>query len=104
MKSNFNIFINNFIPSFGIDYFDRILKYNEIQKIKSLYSNLKYSLVQTLIYYVALCSTIDSKNKLPDDLKYKILSLNGLKSAIRSNNNKILSSLNSKFEEFIKKY
>ena len=37
----------------------------------------------------------------PDDLKYKILSLNDLESTIRANNNKILSSLNSKLEEFI---
>ena len=37
----------------------------------------------------------------PDDLKYKILSLNDLESTIRTNNNKILSSLNSKLEEFI---
>ena len=102
LKNNFNIFINNFIPSFGIDYFERILKYNEIQKIKSLYSNLKYSLIQTLVYYLALCTTIDSKIKFPDDLKSKILSLNDMESTIRSNNNKILSSLNSKFDEFIK--
>ena len=38
----------------------------------------------------------------PDDLKYKILSLNDMESTIRTNNNKILSSLNSKLEEFIK--
>ena len=101
LKSNFNLFIDNFIPSFGIDYFDMILKYNEIQKIKSLYNNLKYSLSQTLIYYIGLCN-IHILTMFPDDLKYKILSLNGLESTIRSNNNKILSSLNSKFEEFIK--
>jgi len=101
LKSNFNLFIDNFVPSFGIDYFDMILKYNEIQKIKSLYNNLKYSLSQTLIYYIGLCN-IHILTMFPDDLKYKILSLNGLESTIRSNNNKILSSLNSKFEEFIK--
>ncbi len=38
----------------------------------------------------------------PNDLKYKILSLNNLESTIRANNNKILSSLYSKFDEFIK--
>ena len=101
LKNNYNIFINNFVPSFGIDYFDRILNYNEIQKIKSLYSNLKYSLTQTLIYYIGLCS-LHTVKTFPDDLKYKILSLNDMESTIRSNNNKILSSLNSKFDEFIK--
>ena len=101
LKTNFNSFINNFIPSFGIDFFDSILKYNEIQKIKSLYSNLKYSLTVTLIYYMGLCD-IHPNIMFPDNLKYKILSLNDIKSTIRSNNNKILSSLNSKFEEYIK--
>ena len=101
LKNNYNIFINNFVPSFGIDYFDRILKYNEIQKIKSLYLNLRYSLTQSLIYYIGLCN-IHVIDFFPDDLKYKILSLNNMESTIRANNNKILSSLNSKFEEFIK--
>ena len=101
LKSNFNLFINNFIPSFGIDYFDRILKYNENQKIKSLYNNLKYSLTQTLIYYIGLCN-IHPIEIFPSNLKYKILSLNDLESTISSNNKKILSSLTSKFEEFIK--
>ena len=101
LKSNFNSFINNFIPSFGIDYFEKILKYNEIQKIKSLYKNLKYSLTQTVIYYIALCK-IHTFIMFPDNLKYKILSLNDIESTIRSNNNKILSSLNSKLDEFIK--
>jgi hypothetical protein len=100
LNNNFNIFINNFVPSFGIDYFNRILKYNEIQKIKSLYDNLKYSLTETLIYYIGLCN-MHTIIMFPDDLKYKILSLNDLESTIRANNNKILSSLNSKLEEFI---
>ena len=43
IKNNCKIIINNFFPSFEKDFFDRILKCNEIQKIKSLYSNLKYS-------------------------------------------------------------
>jgi len=100
LKNNFNLFINSFIPSFGIDYFDRILKYNEIQKIKSLYGNLKYSLTETLIYYIGLCN-IHTLIEFPNNLKSKMMSLNDLESTIRSNNNKILSSLNSKFQEFI---
>jgi hypothetical protein len=92
--------MNNFIPSFGIDYFDRILKYNEIQKIKSLYNNLKYSIVQTVSVYIGLCNN-HTIIMFPDDLKNKILSLNNLESTIRANNNKILSSLYSQFDEFI---
>ena len=100
LKSNFNLFTNSFIPSFAFDYFDRILKYNEILKIKTLYSNLKYSLTETLIYYIGLCN-IHTMIEFPNNLKNKMLSLNDLESTIRSNNNKILSSLNSKFQEFI---
>jgi len=35
----------DFLLSFGSDYFNRILKFNEIQKIKLLYNNLQYSFV-----------------------------------------------------------
>ena len=101
LKNNFNIFMNNFISSFGIDYFDRILKYNEIQKIKSLYNNLKYSITQTLFYYLRLCN-LHKNITLPNNLENKILSFNHLESTIKSNNNKILSSLYSKLDEFIK--
>ena len=61
VKNNFKIIIDNFIPTFGKDFFDRILKFNEIQKIQSLYSNLRYSLTESIIYYVSLC-TIQSTN------------------------------------------
>ena len=99
VNNNFKIFVKNFIPTFGKDFFDRILKYNEIQKIKSLYYNLKYSLIETLIYYIQLCSTYKSQN-FPEDLKYKILTLNDLDSIVRTNNNKVISTLTSKLESF----
>ena len=99
IENNFKIFVNNFVPSFAKDFFDRILKYNEIQKIKSLYYNLKYSLTETLIYYIQLCSVYKSES-FPEDLKYKILTLNDLESVVRANNNKVISTLSSKIQEF----
>ena len=102
--NNFEEIINNFLYNFGEDFFDRILKYNEIQKIKSLYNNIKYSLSQTIKYYIYLSKIKlenDSPIQLPEDIKNKILSLNNLDSIIKSKNRQILSSLNIKFEEFI---
>ena len=98
--SNFNQIINNFVPSFGKDYFERILNYNEIQKIKSLYGNLKYSVGVTLTYYLFL-SYSSTMTILPEDLEIKILTLNNLDSVIKNKNNEILFLLNSKFDKFL---
>jgi len=80
--SNFNKSINNFIPSFGKDYFEIIYKYNEIQKIKPLYINLKYSLGITLTIYLFLTYS-SVMTILPEDLEIKILTLNNLDSVIK---------------------
>ena len=53
---NFGELIYNFVPTYGVDFFDRILKYNEIQKLKILYHNLKYSIAETIIYYLSLAT------------------------------------------------
>ena len=98
--NNFKQNIDNFIPSFGKDYFERIVKYNEIQKIKSLYGNLKYSLGITLTYYLFL--TYSSINIiLPEDLEIKIMTLNNIDSVIKKENKEILSLLNLDFDEFL---
>ena len=97
--NNYKIFINNFIPSFGSDFFDRIIKYNEMQKIKSLFQNLKYSLTQTISYYSILCN-IHSTSTMPEDLKIKILTLNNIDSLINIKTNQVLYSLNSKLNDF----
>ena len=68
LTSNFKQIIDNFVPSFGKDYFKRILKYNEIQKVKSLYGNLKYSLGITLTYYLFLTYS-SAMTILPEDLE-----------------------------------
>ena len=100
INSNFKQIIENFVPSFGKDYFERILKYNEIQKIQSLYGNLKYSLGVTLTYYIFLTYS-NSIDLMPEDLKIKILSLNNIDSIVKSKNNEVLSMLNSTFDEFL---
>ena len=103
IKNNFKLIINNFVPSFGKDFFDRILKYNEIQKIKSLYNNLKYSIIESLVYYIAICRIqlkTSSTLELPVDIKLKILTLNNLDETVISKNNQVISTLNSKLEQF----
>ena len=97
--NNFKTLINNFIPSFGVDFFDRILKFNGIQKIQLLYKNLKYSLAETIIYYIGLAAT-QKDNYLPVDIKYKLFTLNNLDALVDSKNNFIISNLNSKLEGY----
>ena len=103
--NNFKEVNNNFMSNFGKNYFDRILEYNEIQKIKSLYNNIKYSLSQTIKYYISLCKIQIEKNlskQLPEDIKTKILLLNDLDSIAKLKNQQILTSLNKKLELLIK--
>ena len=101
VKNNFQIIIDNFVPSFGKDFFDRILKYNE-ENIKSLYNNLKYSTTESIIYYIGLCQFQKSNDQiqLPENIKLKILTLNSLDETIKSKNNQIISSLNTKINQF----
>ena len=100
INNNFQQIIDDFVPSFGKDFFERILKFNEIQKIQSLYQNLKYSIGITLSYYILL-TEYNSIDSMPEDLEIKILSLNNINSVITSKNNQVLSILNSKFDEFL---
>ena len=100
INNNYEQIIKDFVPSFGKDYFERNLKYNEIQKIESLYSNLKLSIGITLSYYMFL-SFSDKLNLMPEDLAKKILSLNEINSIVNIKNNDVLLSLNTKFDNFL---
>ena len=100
LKSNFDDLLNNLIPSFGNDFFDRIIFYNENFKIDSLYNNLKWGLAETLTYYVSIFS-LNSISSLTKDLKIKIFSLNDLDQVISKRNKEILDLLNVKINEFI---
>jgi hypothetical protein len=99
--NNFKNLINNFIPSFGVDFFYRILYFNQIQKIKSLYYNLQYSLQETIIYYIGLSSSDENEIHLPIDMKLKLYNLNNLDNIIIEKNNFIISNLNNKINQFI---
>ena len=97
--NNFKTLMNNFIPSFGVDFFDRILKYNEIQKINTLYDNLRYSLAQTITYYSSL-TTLNENVHLPVDIKLRLFNLNDLNSVVKTKNDLIITTLNEKLDTY----
>ena len=77
ISNNFDILIDNLINSFGNEFLERIMKYNENFKITSLYQNLKYSLVVSLLYYRQLYSN-RKINALTEDLKLRLYGFNNL--------------------------
>lgn len=101
ITSNFEDLLNNVIPTFGNEYFERIIKYNENFKISALYDNIRFSLTETLLYYISLklCTEVTS---LPKDLKIRIFNLNDLDSTLASKNNKIIEIFEKNVAEFIK--
>ena len=100
LKSNFNNLLNNIIPSFGNGFFERIINYNENFKISSLYNNLKFSLVETLSYYLNLYGS-SRITSLTRDLKLKIFSLNNLDTTVANKNNEVLNLLEIEVDKFI---
>lgn len=99
MISNFDDLLENIIPSFGNNFFERIIKYNENFKISSLYNTLKYSLIPTCTYFLSLGN---SKIKaLTKDLKLKIYSLNDLDKTSKNRNTEVLELLNKTVEKFV---
>ena len=101
ITTNFDDLLNNIIPTFGTVFFDRIIKYNENFKIKSLYNNLEYSLSQTLLYYLTLNVYTDVE-ALPKDIKIRLYNLNNLDLTVENKNKQILKLLDKKISEFIK--
>jgi len=99
MMSNFNDLLQNIIPSFGNNFFERIIKYNENFKITSLYNNLQYSLIPTIAFYISI-GTKQIK-AITKDLKLKIYSLNDLDLVAKQKNKEVLELLNRKVNEFI---
>ena len=97
IKYNYKMIIENFIPSFGQDFFERIIKYNEIQKTKPPNNYLKYSINQTLNYYIELI-TLHPSITLPEYLKTQILSLNNIDSIVTKMDIQQISLLNLKFD------
>ena len=101
IRNNFQILINSLMLSFGNDFFERVIKYNENFKITSLYQNLKYSLVISLHYYAKLYGLKSNINSLTKDLKYKLYNLNNLDKISEEKNMKVLNLLNNNVEQFI---
>ena len=101
IANNFNKLINNFVYSFGKEYFERLLKYNENFRITNLYQNLKYSLVISLQYYLVLYNTKKDIATLTKDLKFKLYNLNDLDLIADEKNMNVLNSLNNKIDDFI---
>ena len=99
VKNNFNNTLNYLIPTFGKLFFERIVKYNENYKIKRLYDDLRYSISETLAYYIWLSGDITD---IPDDLKKKIYNLNNLDLTITNKNIEIMNKINGTINEFIK--
>ena len=98
--SNFDKLLKDVIPTFGEQFFNRIIKYNENFKISSLYNNIKFSLTETLLYYISLELVADVE-ALPKDLKTRIFNLNDLDLTISYINDTILELLEKKITEFI---
>ena len=103
IRKNFNTLINNLLLSFGTEFFERILKYNENFKITTLYQNLKYSSVVSLQYYAFLYALKKRINSLTQDLKIKLYNLNNLDFIAQEKNQKVLDLLDDKIDDFIKK-
>ena len=101
IKNNFKILLHNLIFSFGKEFFERIIKYNENLKLKNMYQNLKYSLAISISYYKMLYGLKRNINSMSQDLKIKLYNLNNLDSIIEEKNQLILNLLNNKIEDFI---
>ena len=101
IRNNFNSILNNLISTFGMEFFERIIKYNENFKITSLYQNLKYSLVISLNYYKMLYNLKRNINALSNDLKIKLYNLNNLDKIAEKENKIVLNNINVKIDDFI---
>ena len=100
IQLNFNELINNLIPSFGNQFFERIIAYNENFKLNIFFDNLKWILSESQSY-IEILDIFNNINQITEDLKIKILRINDLDTKILQNNKKIINFLNEKSNEFI---
>ena len=101
ITSNLDDFLNNVIPTFGNEFFDRIIDYNINFKVIDLYSNLHYALGQLFLYYAALARYRDNVESLPKDLKYRLYQLNHLNYTIKHKKDDIMILLEQKLTELV---
>ena len=100
IQSNLDEFLNTVVPTFGDEFFERIIDYNINFQIVNLYENLHYSLAQTVLYYHELFR-ITSVRGLPTDLKDRIYKLNDLDLTILDKVRDIKSLSEKKLNELI---
>ena len=98
---NLDDFLENVIPSFGNEFFDRIIDYNINFHILDIYSNLHYALGQHFLYYAALGNYTDEVTQLPKDLKYRLYRLNDLNYTIENKKYEIIDLLEEKLNDII---
>jgi len=98
---NLDDFLENVIPSFGNEFFDRIIDYNINFHILDIYSNLHYALGQHFLYYSALGRYPDEVTQLPKDLKYRLYRLNDLNYTIENKKYEIINILEEKLTDII---
>ena len=101
IKTNLNGYLQNAIPLFGNDFFDRIIDYNINFQILNLYDNLKYALAQNFLYYAALGRYTDTVTDMPVDLKFRLYRLNDLNYTIKEKRTEIINLLEDKLNELI---
>ena len=100
IRFNFYDLLNNLIPSFGNEFFERIIAYNGDFKIRHLYDNFKWALSQSLSY-VEILDAFNNIDQMTKDLKIKLYRMNDIDSIILQKNKDILQSLNDKANDFI---
>ena len=93
-------FLLNVIPTFGNEFFERIIDYNINFKVFNLYDNLRYVIAQTIYYYDFL-NMFTSIESLPADLKIRLYKLNDLDITIQNKKEKIIDLLKQKLNELI---
>ena len=99
--ANLDDFLENVIPTFGNEFFDRIIDYNINFHILDIYSNLHYALGQHFLYYSALGRYTDEVTELPKDLKYRLYRLNDLNYTIENKKYEIINLLEEKLNDII---
>ena len=100
LKNNFNKSIEYFITSFVKDFFYRIINYNKFYEIDMLYNSLKYSYLQSSVYYSVL-SDLYFSTVMPEDLKLKSLNSNNLESIVILKKEEIIKLLKKKLNNFL---
>ena len=100
IEYNFNDLFNNLVPSFGNEFFERIIEYNENFKIRTLFDNLEWGVSES-ISYIEIMDILNQINQITKDLKLKIYKMNDIDTQILKYNNIILDSLKKKSDKFI---